>query len=37
MLAKIQERQARVQDEYNQKLRQRGEAESTINAAIGKS
>ena len=36
MLAKIQERQARVQDEYNQKLRQRGEAESTINAAIAK-
>jgi len=36
MLAKIQERQARVQDEYNQKLRARGEAESTINAAIAK-
>tara|TARA_R100000773_G_C4220566_1_gene119283 strand:- start:1326 stop:3356 length:2031 start_codon:yes stop_codon:yes gene_type:complete len=36
MLAKIQERQARVADEYNQKLRARGEAESTINAAIAK-
>ena len=34
MLAKIQERQARIQDEHTKKMRARGEAEDIINNAI---